>query len=100
MSSKSVMFPKLFTPLLIRNTKIRNRIVSTGHDTTIPIDGTVNDGLVAYHKARARGGVGLIVAQVTGVHESARYTNHVLMGTDDKCIPGFSKLADVVHKEV
>lgn len=99
MSSKSVMFPKLFTPLLIRNTKIRNRIVSTGHDTTIPIDGTVNDGLVAYHKARARGGVGLIVAQVTGVHESARYTNHVLMGTDDKCILGFSKLADAVQKE-
>ena len=98
MSSKSVMFPKLFTPLLIRNTKIRNRIVSTGHDTTIPTDGIVNDALVAYHRARARGGVGLIVAQVTGVHESARYTNHVLMGTDDKCITGFSKLADAVHE--
>ena len=93
MSSKSVMFPKLFTPLLIRNTKIRNRIVSTGHDTTIPTDGIVNDALVAYHRARARGGVGLIVAQVTGVHESARYTNHVLMGTDDKCITGFFQIS-------
>ncbi|MAT00808.1 MAG: oxidoreductase, partial [Rhodobacteraceae bacterium] len=93
------MFPELFKPIVIRNTKIRNRIVSTGHDTTIPSDGTVNDALVAYHEARAKGGVGLIVAQVTGVHESARYTNHVLMGTDDECIHGFTKLAKTIHKE-
>ncbi len=99
MPSKNFMFPELFKPIIIRNLKIRNRIVSTGHDTTIPIDGTVNDGLIAYHKARAKGGVGLIVAQVTGVHDSARYTNHVLMGTDDKCIKGFRKLAETIHKE-
>ena len=99
MPTQSLMFPELFKPIVIRNTKIRNRIVSTGHDTTIPSDGTVNDALVAYHEARAKGGVGLIVAQVTGVHESARYTNHVLMGTDDECIYGFTKLAKTIHKE-
>ena len=99
MPTQILMFPELFKPIIIRNTKIRNRIVSTGHDTTIPSYGTVNDALVAYHEARAKGGVGLIVAQVTGVHESARYTNHVLMGTDDECIYGFTKLAKAIHKE-
>ena len=92
-------FQKLFTPLNIRGVVIRNRIVSTGHDTTMITDGLINDRIIAYHKARAAGGVGLIVAQVTGVHESARYTNHVLMGTQDACIDGFKKLADTVHAE-
>ncbi|MGB0848642.1 MAG: hypothetical protein ACPGSM_18060, partial [Thiolinea sp.] len=92
-------FPNLFTPLSIRKLEIRNRIVSTGHDTTMPVDGTVNERLIAYHQARAAGGVGLIVVQVTGVHDSARYTNHVLMGTDDHCIPGFRQLAATVHAE-
>jgi len=61
---------------------------SSGHDTTLPVDGTVNEALVAYQEARARGGVGLIVLQVSGVHETARYTNHVLMATDDSSIAG------------
>lgn len=92
-------FPKLFQPLTIGGVTVRNRILSTGHDTTMATDGTVNDRIVAYHRARAAGGVGLIVCQVTGVHESARYTNHVLMGVDDGCIAGFAKLADAVHAE-
>ena len=91
------LFPHLFSPVTIGDVEICNRILSTGHDTTLPTDGRVNDALVAYHEARARGGVGLIVCQVTGVHETARYTSHLLMGVDDSCIPGFRKLADAVH---
>ena len=90
-------FPNLFTPITIGNVEIRNRILSTGHDTTIPTGGTVNDPLIAYHAARAKGGAGLIVVQVAGVHESARYTTHILMATGDECIPGYAKLAETVH---
>ncbi len=71
-------FPHLFSPLTIRGRDIKNRILSTGHDTSMPTDGRVNDALVAYHRARAAGGTGLIVAQVAGVHESARYTTHIV----------------------
>jgi 2,4-dienoyl-CoA reductase-like NADH-dependent reductase (Old Yellow Enzyme family) len=91
-------FPHLFSPLSIRGHVIKNRILSTGHDTTIPTDGRVNDGLVAYHRARAAGGAGLIVAQVAGVHETARYTTHILMATEDDCIPGFRRLAATCHE--
>jgi 2,4-dienoyl-CoA reductase-like NADH-dependent reductase (Old Yellow Enzyme family) len=90
-------FPHLFQPLRIRGSTLKNRIMSTGHDTTLPVDGTVNEALVAYQEARARGGVGLIVLQVSGVHETARYTNHVLMATDDSSIPGYRRLAEAVH---
>ncbi|MFJ3468925.1 FAD-dependent oxidoreductase [Pseudomonas sp. NPDC090201] len=95
----STAFPHLFAPLQIRGKRLKNRIMSTGHDTTMPTDNLVNDRLVAYHKARAEGGVGLIVLQVAGVHESARYTSHVLMATDDACIDGYRRLAEVCHEQ-
>lgn len=90
-------FPKLFEPLQIRGMRLKNRIMSTGHDTTLPTDGLVNEALIAYHEARARGGVGLIVSQVAGVHETARYTSHMLMATEDECIEGYRKLAEICH---
>ncbi|MGQ7817946.1 oxidoreductase [Metapseudomonas furukawaii] len=91
------LFPQLFSPLVIRGARLKNRIMSTGHDTSLPTDGRINDALVAYHAARARGGAGLIVTQVAGVHETARYTSHMLMATDDACIPGYRKLAEACH---
>jgi 2,4-dienoyl-CoA reductase-like NADH-dependent reductase (Old Yellow Enzyme family)/thioredoxin reductase len=91
-------FTHLFQPLRIRGSTLKNRIMSTGHDTTLPVDGTVNAPLVAYQEARARGGVGLIVLQVSGVHETARYTNHVLMATDDASIAGYRSVAEAVHR--
>ncbi|MFQ5567328.1 MAG: FAD-dependent oxidoreductase, partial [Paracoccaceae bacterium] len=90
-------FPHLFSSVTIGKVEIRNRILSTGHDTSIPTDGTVNDALIAYHEARARGGAGLIVVQVAGIHDSARYTTHILMADSDACIPGYRRLAETVH---
>lgn len=90
-------FPRLFEPLRIGSVTLRNRIVSSGHDTVMAADGLMTDQLIAYQTARAAGGVGLIVVQVAGVHESARYTSHILMATEDACIPGYRRLADAVH---
>lgn len=72
--------------------------MSTGHDTTLPTNGLVNDAYLAYQEARAKGGVGLIVLQVAAVHQSARYSSHVLMATDDDCIEGYRKMAEVCHR--
>ncbi len=96
--SRMTKFPHLFEPLRIQGCTLKNRIMSSGHDTTLPVDGTVNAALVAYQEARARGGVGLIVLQVSGVHETARYTNHVLMATDDASIEGYRRMAEAVHR--
>lgn len=90
-------FPHLFQPLQIRGKRLKNRIMSSGHDTSMPTDNLVNEQLIAYHRARAEGGVGLIVLQVAGVHDSARYTSHVLMATDDACIDGYRRLAESCH---
>jgi 2,4-dienoyl-CoA reductase-like NADH-dependent reductase (Old Yellow Enzyme family)/thioredoxin reductase len=91
-----MMFPRLFSPLAIGGVTLPNRIVSSGHDTVMADHGLITDRLIAYHEARARGGAGLIVVQVAGVHETARYTSHVLMATDDSCVAGYSALAAAV----
>jgi 2,4-dienoyl-CoA reductase-like NADH-dependent reductase (Old Yellow Enzyme family) len=91
-------FPQLLSPLRIGRVLLRNRIVSTGHDTVMARDGKVTDQLIAYQAARAAGGVGLIVAQACAVHPTAKYTSHVLMIDDDSAIPGFTALAAAVHQ--
>ncbi|MGP3769221.1 oxidoreductase [Streptomyces sp. SDT5-1] len=91
-------FPHLFSPLRIGGVTVKNRVVSSGHDTVLVRDGKVTDELVAYHRARAEGGVGLIVVQVGGVHTSAHYTSHVLMADDDTCVEGYARLADAAHR--
>lgn len=93
----SASFPTLFSPVTIGNVRIKNRILSTGHDTTMPTDGTVNDRLIAYQEARARGGAGLICVQVAAVHDTGRYSAHILMLDDDGAIPGYTRLAERVH---
>ncbi|UII73505.1 FAD-dependent oxidoreductase [Pseudomonas sp. HN11] len=92
-------FPHLFEPLELRGKRLKNRIMSSGHDTSMPTDNRVNAQLIAYHRVRAEGGVGLIVLQVAGVHDSARYTAHVLMATDDSCIDGYRELAKTCHAQ-
>ncbi|VDC20218.1 FAD-dependent oxidoreductase [Pseudogemmobacter humi] len=91
------LFPNLFRPLTIRGMVLKNRIMSSGHDTCLPDHGLVNDAYIAYQEARAKGGAGLIVTQVAGVHETARYTSHLIMATSDDCIPGFRRLAETCH---
>ncbi len=97
MIAEGPRFPCLFSPLRLGPTEIPNRIVSSGHDTVMVHDGQITDQLIAYHQARAEGGTGLIVVQVAGVHESARYTSHVLMAADGSCLPGYTRLAETVH---
>lgn len=91
-------FPHLFEPFSLMGLEIKNRIFSTGHDTYLPENGLPGDAYIAYQRARAKGGAGLLVVQVVGVHETARYTSDLLMGTSDDCIPHFRRLFEAVHE--
>jgi 2,4-dienoyl-CoA reductase-like NADH-dependent reductase (Old Yellow Enzyme family) len=92
-------FPNLFSPFVIKDLTIPNRIFSTGHDTDLGRRGVPSDALIAYQRARAKGGAGLIIVQVVGVHDTARYTSEVLMGTSDAAIPEFKPLFDAIKAE-
>ena len=58
-----MLFPHLFTPHGIRGVEIRNRIISTAHQTILVRNGRPTDELAAYHEARAAGGAGLIIIE-------------------------------------
>ena len=90
-------FPHLFSALTIGGVELRNRVFSTGHQTNLAEEGMVGNKLIAYHQARARGGAGLIIVEVAAIHESAFYNEHIIVGYDDRCIPGYRRLAEVVH---
>jgi len=98
MQSPATAFPHLFSPLTIGSVTIKNRIMSSGHDTVMALDGLITDQLVAYQEARARGGAGLIVIQVAGVHPTARYTSTELSADTDAAIPGYTRIAEAIHQ--
>jgi 2,4-dienoyl-CoA reductase-like NADH-dependent reductase (Old Yellow Enzyme family)/thioredoxin reductase len=60
-------------------------------------DGTVGDELLEFYSARARGGFGLIITEYVGVDPVGMGAFNELRIYSDEFIPGFKRLADVVH---
>ena len=54
MPTSSPAFAHLFEPLQIRGKRLKNRIMSSGHDTSMPTDNLVNEQLIAYHTGASR----------------------------------------------
>ena len=54
--------------------------------------------LAAYYESRAKGGAGLIIVEVAGVHASAQFGSHMIMATNDACIPGYRDIAERCHQ--
>ncbi|WP_339855431.1 FAD-dependent oxidoreductase [Roseovarius nubinhibens] len=90
-------FPQLFAPITLGKLTLRNRIVSTGHETHLNQEGQIGEKLIAYHEARARGGAGLIVTEVALVHPSAVFVADPIRVDSDACIPGYRRLAERIH---
>jgi len=91
-------FPHLFTPLSLRGHEIRNRILSTGHQTWLAEEGRPGEALIAYHERRAKGGVGLIVNESARFHASGIGEAKDLTLTDDAAIPHYARLASAVQR--
>ncbi len=91
------MFSSLLSPLRVGPVELPNRIVSTAHQTTLVDDHLPNDDFVAYHEARARGGVGLIVLEATAVDASGLLTSHTLGGYLPEIVEGYRRVAAAVR---
>jgi 2,4-dienoyl-CoA reductase-like NADH-dependent reductase (Old Yellow Enzyme family) len=76
---------------------VRNRVVSSSHQTGLVHDYLPTEDLLAYHEARARGGVGAIFIEATAVHPTGLLTAHTLGGYLPEIVPAYSRLSDVVH---
>lgn len=96
------VFDRLFSPLQVGNLTLRNRVIFGPHGTGFGTDGTVNERITAYHRERARGGVGLICLEATAIDDSPIGVTSGLLymqNIDDRVLPAYRRAADAVHAE-
>ena len=90
----------LFDPFESRRLQLRNRIVmSPMCQYSAPEDGTVTEWHLVHYGARAVGGVGLVMLEMTQVAPNGRLSPADLGIWDDAQIPGLRRLADFVHSQ-
>lgn len=91
---------KLFTQGKIGPMTLKNRIFMTAMGVNLAeANGDVNDDLIAYYEARAKGGTGLIITEITQVDPVYGVGLPNQMGAYDlRHIAKIGRLADAVHK--
>lgn len=93
-----IKYNHLFSPITVGETTVKNRLFMPPISTNLADKGYVTDELISHYKARAKGGVGLIVTEVTTVEPVYIYLPGDMSIHDDSFIPGWKKLCDAVHE--
>jgi 2,4-dienoyl-CoA reductase-like NADH-dependent reductase (Old Yellow Enzyme family) len=89
----------LLQPGRIGPAEIPNRIVMPAMTTrNADAEGFVTDDSLAYYRARAEGGVGLITVEMAAPERVGRHRRHELGIYDDKFLPGLTRLVDEIHR--
>jgi 2,4-dienoyl-CoA reductase-like NADH-dependent reductase (Old Yellow Enzyme family)/thioredoxin reductase len=79
--------------------ELRNRIVMAPVTTSYgSAEGYVTERMKGHYEARARGGAGLLIVEATYVHQRGQSFVNQLGISDDKFIPGLSKLVQAIHR--
>ena len=82
----NMRYASLFQPITVGGVELKNRIVRSAHGTLL-----TGEGLIAYHEARARGGVAMSTLEATSVHDSAP---SLMPLYNDSIIPVYREIAD------
>ena len=93
----SERYPTLLSPIRLGPATLRNRIVSTSHQTNLVHDGVPTDDFLAYQEARARGGAAAIFIEATGVHETGLLSAHSIAGFDPAVVPVYRRVGDALR---
>jgi len=92
-------YSKLFQPVNIGRLQVKNRLVVPPMESGFASpDGGVSERLIDYYSARAKGGFGLIIVEITAVEPQGKGFANQLCIYDDKYIPGFRSLVESVHR--
>jgi 2,4-dienoyl-CoA reductase-like NADH-dependent reductase (Old Yellow Enzyme family) len=92
-----VSYPTLLSPVRLGPAVLRNRIVSTSHQTSLVHDGVPTEDFLAYQEARARGGAAAIFIEATAVHETGLLTSHSIAGFDPAVVPVYRRIGDALR---
>jgi 2,4-dienoyl-CoA reductase-like NADH-dependent reductase (Old Yellow Enzyme family)/thioredoxin reductase len=94
------MYAKLFSEGKIGAVTLKNRLVMSPMGIGLAeLDGTPSEDMIAYYEARAAGGAGLIIPEITRVNDlHGAGLMRQLSVTKDRHIEPLSRLATAVHK--
>lgn len=96
----NIMYEKLFSEGQIGSVTLKNRLVMSPMGIGLAnLDGTPSDDMIAYYEARAIGGCGLIIPEITRINDvHGAGLMRQMSVTQDYHIEPLSRLATAVHK--
>jgi 2,4-dienoyl-CoA reductase-like NADH-dependent reductase (Old Yellow Enzyme family) len=89
---------KLFSPLVIKNITLKNRIVMSPMCQYSAIDGFANDWHLIHYGSRAAGGTGLIIIEAAAVSPEGRITPSDIGLWNDEHIHGLSRIVRFIQQ--
>ena len=92
-------YPHVFRPIRVGRTEVRNRIFVPAHTTSFGENNLPSARHLAYHRARAAGGVGLIIFEGIRVHRSSLGRQQGVNGYERDAVPKFREIARAVQGE-
>jgi 2,4-dienoyl-CoA reductase-like NADH-dependent reductase (Old Yellow Enzyme family) len=92
-------YARVMSPFAIGDVEIRNRIFLPAHTTNFGRDFLPTENHVAYLRARARAGVGLIFVEPLRVHPTSLGRAGGLSGSDPRALDGLRRIVDAVRAE-
>ena len=97
--SKETKLERIWEPLTIGSTKVKNRIMMTAMGVFYGEDNILSDRHISYYKARAEGGAGLIITEQQAGHRLSKGSFYDgCTAWENRAIPQYAKLAEAVHE--
>ena len=90
-------YPHVFRPLQVGAVTLPNRVFVPAHTTNFGADNRPTERHLAYHRARAEGGAGLIVFEGVRVHPSSLGRGPAVNGYEPEAMGLFRAIAGTVH---
>jgi len=90
--------PPMFTPFELRSLKLENRIVCSPMCMYSAEDGTVGDWQLVHLGARAVGGAGLVIAEMTDVSRDGRISPGCAGMYKPEHVPAWRRVTGFVHE--
>jgi len=90
--------PPMFTPFRLRAMTIRNRIVMSPMAMYSAVDGVPDDFHLVHYGARALGGAGIIVTEMTCVSPAGRITPGCTGLWNEAQVAAWQRIVDFVHR--
>ncbi|MBP1737039.1 MAG: hypothetical protein H6Q60_920 [Oscillospiraceae bacterium] len=90
-------YPRLFTPITIRQMTLKNRIIMSAMHHLYTEDGRCTPRFSEYYYCKAEGGAGLVIVGSCRFDDYGAKLNSMSLRSDD-LIPGWLKFTDGMHK--